>query len=425
MRSRPLTPLCVPFGILRKKAPLNSYEFRGWANVITYDTIGNPESYYNGFYFTWADGRRLAYASVGMDSYSFTYNDEGIRTSKTYNNSVTHKYTLDGSRIISEQWGNHFIAYLYDESGAPIGMQYRTSSYAEDVFDTYYFEKNLQGDIVAIYNASGTKLVTYKYDAWGNHTVAYTNGGANTGAYYNPFRYRGYYYDTELGLYYLNSRYYDSNTGRFLNADGYINANGDLIGFNMFAYCSNNPVMLVDHTGCISETIGSYSSSRLFLNSQYSGSDTMSGGGGEVLLFAKTFAKVISDVATIATIVVGVIESEKAKTYSVYFLQDKDGIIRYVGRVTDKGYDARMRYHEITKNYTPYLRVQGLSYEVARGLEEIGMIACHTLNDPSKGSNKIHGISPLNKKGFIYMNAALDYLLNRAENKLLNLLSFE
>jgi hypothetical protein len=97
----------------------------GWANVITYDTIGNPESYYNGFYFTWEDGRRLAFASVGMDSYSFTYNDEGIRTSKTYNNSVTHKYTLDGSRIISEQWGNHFIAYLYDESGAPIGMQYR------------------------------------------------------------------------------------------------------------------------------------------------------------------------------------------------------------------------------------------------------------------------------------------------------------
>ena len=131
----------------------------------------------------------MAYASVGMDSYSFTYNDEGIRTSKTYNNSVTHKYTLDGSRIISEQWGNHFIAYLYDESGAPIGMQYRTSSYAENVFDTFYFEKNLQGDIVAVYNSSGTKLVTYKYDAWGNHTTAYSNGGNTTGAQYNPFRY--------------------------------------------------------------------------------------------------------------------------------------------------------------------------------------------------------------------------------------------
>ena len=71
-------------------------------------------------------------------------------------NGIIHYYTLDGSIIISEQWGNHFIAYLYDETGAPIGMQYRTSSYAEDVFDTYYFEKNLQGDIVSVYNESGT-----------------------------------------------------------------------------------------------------------------------------------------------------------------------------------------------------------------------------------------------------------------------------
>ena len=64
-----------------------------------------------------------------------------------------------------------------------------------------------------------------------------------------PFRYRGYYYDNETSLYYLNSRYYDSANARFINADGYINANGDLQGFNMFAYCSNNPVMFVDPNG--------------------------------------------------------------------------------------------------------------------------------------------------------------------------------
>ena len=136
---------------------------------------------------------------------------------------------------------------MCDENGAPIGMQYRTSSYAEDVFDTFYFEKNLQGDIVAVYNSSGTKLVTYKYDAWGNHTTAYSNGGNTTGAQYNPFRYRGYYYDSDLGLYYLNSRYYDANTSRFLNADGQLN--GGLLGYNQFAYCLNNPVIYADYFG--------------------------------------------------------------------------------------------------------------------------------------------------------------------------------
>ena len=222
--------------------------FNGTA--ITYDAIGNPLSYNNGnqYSFTWKDGRRLATATKGGVNYSFTYNDEGIRTSKTVG-SVKHTYILDGTRIVSEKWGNYFIVYLYDESGSPIGMQYRTLSYAEGAFDTFYFEKNLQGDIIAVYNASGTKLVGYTYDAWGNCTTTYYNGGGSTGAQYNPFRYRGYYYDTDLGLYYLNSRYYDPNTGRFINADGYVNANGDLIGFNAYAYCSNNPIMNVDHSG--------------------------------------------------------------------------------------------------------------------------------------------------------------------------------
>ena len=143
--------------------------------------------------------------------------------------------------------------YLYDESGAPIGLQYRTKSYAANVFDTFYFEKNLQGDIVAIYNASGEKIGSYTYDAWGNCTVTVVSENTtlekNVVRSYNPFRYRGYYYDTETGLYYLQSRYYNPVWGRFLNADGYVNANGDLIGFNMYAYCSSNPVNYVDYSG--------------------------------------------------------------------------------------------------------------------------------------------------------------------------------
>ena len=120
-------------------------------------------------------------------------------------------------------------------------MQYRNESYAEGVFDTFWFEKNLQGDVVAIYNNAGVKLASYIYDAWGNFTVTYTNGGATTAAQYNPFTYRSYYYDDDLGLYYLNSRYYDSNTGRFINADGQLN--DSLLGYNLFAYCGNNSKM--------------------------------------------------------------------------------------------------------------------------------------------------------------------------------------
>ena len=140
--------------------------------------------------------------------------------------------------------------YLYDASGSPIGMMYRTESYAVGTFDIFWFEKNLQGDIVAVYNESGTKIVTYNYfDAWGNHGLTYINGGDTSGAQYNPFRYRGYYYDTDLDMYYLQSRYYDSNTCRFINADGYVSTGQGILGNNMFAYCGNNPVNRTDHTG--------------------------------------------------------------------------------------------------------------------------------------------------------------------------------
>ena len=95
---------------------------------------------------------------------------------------------------MSEEWGNNLVLYLYDADGSPIGMQYRNTSYAEVKFDTYWFEKNLQGDIVAVYNESGTKVYTYQYDAWGNCTIS-TESGTTTiqkriVRTLNPFRYR-------------------------------------------------------------------------------------------------------------------------------------------------------------------------------------------------------------------------------------------
>ena len=228
--------------------------------AITYDGIGNPDHIGNK-HLIWKG--RLLNALVNPDQYSvlYGYNADNIRTYKQYYNMIsdvttTHRYTLSGSQIIKETVYNgstelYTLVYLYDENGAPIGYRYRTPSYASGVFDGYFFEKNLQGDIVAVYNQNGVKVAGYIYDAWGNCTTAYSNGGASTAAQYNPFRYRGYYYDTETGLYYLNSRYYDPVVGRFLNADGYISTGQGLLGFNMFAYCGNNPTNYMDPSGCI------------------------------------------------------------------------------------------------------------------------------------------------------------------------------
>ena len=144
------------------------------------------------------------------------------------------------------------LMYVYDETGSPIAIKYRTSSYAQNTFDVFFFEKNLQGDIVAIYNSSGTKIGTYTYDAWGNFTVT-TNSSVSLErlivSTYNPFRYRGYYYDTDTSLYYLESRYYNAQWGRFLNGDRYVSTGQELLGYNMFAYCENNPIAYIDTEG--------------------------------------------------------------------------------------------------------------------------------------------------------------------------------
>jgi len=221
---------------------------------IVYDGMGNPTEYL-GNALTWDNIRRLM--SYVNDDYtiSYTYNDEGIRTSKTVN-GVKHEYVLEGSTILFEKYNDVVVIYFYDEAGAPIGMAYRKASEAnleldmEDQFEFYLFTKNLQGDILNIYSEDGTKVASYNYDAWGNHTV--TNYTSDNIGNFNPFRYRGYYYDSEINFYYLNSRYYDPEIKRFISADSIdiirATPNG-LTDKNLYAYCDNNPVMRKDNGG--------------------------------------------------------------------------------------------------------------------------------------------------------------------------------
>ena len=145
------------------------------------------------------------------------------------------------------------LYYGYDEAGAISHVTVKSGTASA----TFYYVKNLQGDVVAITDSNGTVLVQYKYDAWGE-VYNYSTASGLTGlsqyiAYNNPFRYRGYYYDTETGFYYLNSRYYDPEVGRFLNVDSALYHS--MQGYNMYAYCYNNPVMYHDPYGANGEAV--------------------------------------------------------------------------------------------------------------------------------------------------------------------------
>ena len=115
----------------------------------------------------------------------------------------------------------------------------------------YYYVLNAQGDVIALLDSAGALVASYNYGAWGNYSVHDNKGAKNTSptfiGHINPLRYRGYYYDRETRLYYLQSRYYDFANYRFINADGLFT--DGFVGSNLFAYCVNDPVNTVDPTG--------------------------------------------------------------------------------------------------------------------------------------------------------------------------------
>ena len=247
----PISTKTYLYGDSNWKDKLTSYN----GNSISYDEIGNPLSYCNGFTFTWQRGRQLASASRGAAggnpavSVSYSYNYAGIRTSKTVNNTRTD-YTLEGDRVVFETDGTTNLRYFYDETGSPYAFMIGGKKFA--------YLKNLSGDILGVVNWEGVQLVRYSYDAWGK---PYAENLIASGDYLsvaedviekNPYLYRGYRYDRETGLYYLNSRYYDPETGRFINADTPETITSDFenfVQYNLFAYCFNNPVKLSDEIG--------------------------------------------------------------------------------------------------------------------------------------------------------------------------------
>ena len=195
--------------------------------------------------FTWQAGRQLASLQKGSTGISYTYSSDGTRLTKTVN-GVKTSYTWDGAQLVSQTTTGGDTLYFIYHGNSRVAVEYKGN--------TYYYIYNLQGDVVGLVNSSGTSVVSYTYDAWGNPEST-TGSMASTLGAANPFRYRSYYFDTESGLYYLMSRYYDPVVGRFLNADSAISTGQGPIGDNMFAYCLNNPVNMIDPGGVSPEAI--------------------------------------------------------------------------------------------------------------------------------------------------------------------------
>ena len=244
-------PVTMPYidFTYNSKNQLITYEVDNTTKYFSYDNLGNPVKYGVSSQsaaenMMWTQGTKLASGNYKGNSFSYKYDANGLRYEKTVNGITTRQY-LEGDKIIAEEILNasgsvaHTKYYIYDQTGIA-GMVYDG--------DSYYFGKNIFGDVTTIYDCYGNWEAGYEYDLWGN----ITSGGSSGIAKENPFRYRGYYYDSETGFYYLQSRYYDPEICRFINADN-LELPSTLSGtpghLNLYAYCNNNPVMYSDPRG--------------------------------------------------------------------------------------------------------------------------------------------------------------------------------
>lgn len=190
---------------------------------------------------TWQNGRQLASLQTEDNEVNYKYDSDGMRTQKTDNSGTTYYYYDSDKNLIGLTKGDNTLLFYYDSDGNVTSFKYGDTM--------YYYVKNLQGDVVKIINQSGAVYASYVYDAWGNIKSV---SGEPILRELNPFRFRSYVYDTESGLYYLQSRYYDPFTGRLLNIDVYCDTQtGSPLSTNMFTYCENNSVNCIDCDGQI------------------------------------------------------------------------------------------------------------------------------------------------------------------------------
>jgi len=329
-------------------------------NTIVSDNSGNMLSYGDEKTFTWKHGRELSQMTDGSGTWSFEYNADGLRVYRS-NGTTEYKYYYNGDKLSRMVVNGENITFGYDANGTPQYVLYGGNR--------YFYLTNLQGDVTAIVSVNGNIVVEYTYDAWGNVLSIEGVRKDNLGKL-NPLRYRGYVYDEETGLYYLQSRYYDPEIGRFINADGYTSTGQGFVGNNMFAYCNNSPVCLVDPTGNIAKP---YSR------------DLVGYGGAEVGIPFLPFGlleEIANDVKTW-------VESQEGKkenrNNSVYVLKDPSdhNLVKYVGRTNAPGRREGEHHndpaHSWRKGYQMTVLVTGLTKNEAMLWEQL-IISAYTVD---------------------------------------------
>ena len=323
-----------------------SYEYNNndWKDLLTkvggttisYDGSGNPSNWYNGSKsysgLTWQNGRQLAQITTGGKTSKYTYDADGIRSTKDVNGTKHEYRTLNGKVVwekIGEGTSAKIMVFSYDAQGRPFGFKFSKNNGTS--YTNYIYALNQQGDVVKIFRPVAVKdsagnvtgytektYATYTYDAWGKLTGILDSGGNNlinkqttstALANLNPLRCRGYYYDNETGFYYLQSRYYDPAVRRFINADGYTSTGQDILGCNMFVYCGNSPVFRSDDGGefwnfIIGAVVGAV------VSAVSTAVSAVKEGGWEALSEGKTWAKI--GVSAAAGAVGGVIAASGA-----------------------------------------------------------------------------------------------------------------
>ncbi|MDR1697966.1 MAG: DNRLRE domain-containing protein [Erysipelotrichaceae bacterium] len=396
-------------------------------SVITSDENGvitseRNISYHNDGYYpasmgnitnmTW-DNKKLISLEKGNQSVSYTYNDSDIRISKTVAGATTY-YHLFGERIVSLTKGNKKMFFHYDESNLLIGFEYNK--------ENYFFVRDLTANICSVIDKNGDSVVEYYYDAWGKvKTALVVNTSVGTDILeLNPFLYKGYVYDAETELYYLNSRYYDPNTRRFISIDNVIGTIGAVGQHNIYAYCQNNPVSYCDPSGregvavaaataamkvvfyLILAVIAYYCAAGI-ANQTQAIENAING-------FMEFARKAFDEVAKATSIGVTKAKEKIGRKWYVYKIVDKrSGHVLYVGMTKD--IDRRLNEHKRTDRFINYgvdkIRMDPINknnpmnYLEARGVEELLILEYKIENL----LNTIHAISDKNPLRDFYLQA--------------------